>query len=217
MRPRVCNAATSKPSAPPERLPPEPAPGGENAPAGGCGRDLPGDYRLLSQEAPLLRHFNGDPIPREKILAILDIARYAVLGGNSQPVKWLVVHDPERVKKIAPLTVESMKSLQNTGHPMADYVPVLLSAWGRGEDVICRNAPHLLFAIIPDGNPIAPVDAIIALTHVDIAAPAYGVGTFWAGFVAEAAAFYPPLQKELGLPAGFIVIRISFYNAYCLI
>ena len=29
-----------------------------------------------------------------------------------------------------------------------------------------------------------------------------GVGTCWAGFVAGAAAFYPPLKKELGLPAG---------------
>lgn len=109
-----------------------------------------------------IRHFNGDPIPREKILAILDIARYAASGGNSQPVHWLVVHDPERVKKIAPLTVELMKSLQNTGHPMAGYVPVLLAAWWRGEGVICRGAPHLLFATVPDGNPIAPIGATIA-------------------------------------------------------
>lgn len=150
-----------------------------------------------------IRHFIVDPLPRETILEILDIARYAASGGNSQPVQWLVVHDPERVKKIASLTVEWMKSLQNTGHPMAGYVPALISAWESGVDVICRGAPHLLFATIPDGNPIAPVDAIIALSHVDIAAPAYGVGTCWAGFVAGAAAFYQPLQKELGLPAGF--------------
>ena len=40
----------------------------------------------------------------------------------------LEVHDPERVKKIAALTVEWMKSLDNTAHPMAGYLPVLLAA-----------------------------------------------------------------------------------------
>lgn len=126
------------------------------------GEISPETIALYLKKRRSIRHFTGDPLPREKILAILDIARYAASGGNGQPVQWLVVYDPERVKKIAQLTMEWMKSLQNTGHPMADYVPVLLSAWGRGVDVICRNAPHLLFATVPEENSIAPIDATIA-------------------------------------------------------
>ena len=168
----------------------------------GSGESSPETIALYLKKRRSTRHFTGDPLPREKVLAILDIARYAASGGNSQPVKWLMVHDPKRVKMLAALTLEWMKSLQNTGHPMADYVPMLLAAWEKGIDVICQGAPHLLLATIPDSNPIAPTDAIIALTYVDIAAPAYGVGTCWAGFMAGAAAFYQPLQKELGLPAG---------------
>jgi nitroreductase/NAD-dependent dihydropyrimidine dehydrogenase PreA subunit len=149
-----------------------------------------------------VRHFTSDPVPREKILEILDIARYAASGGNGQPVQWLVVHDPEKVKKIAGLTIQWMKSLLNTAHPMSGYVPMFIAAWEQGHDVVCRGAPHLLFAHIPENNPVASVDAIIALTHVDVAAPAFGIGTCWAGFVAMAAISYEPLQKELGLPAG---------------
>jgi nitroreductase/Pyruvate/2-oxoacid:ferredoxin oxidoreductase delta subunit len=149
-----------------------------------------------------VRHFTKEPVPREKVLEILDIARYAASGTNGQPVQWLVVHDPERVRKIAGLTIEWMKTLVNTSHPMSGYVPSLISAWENGNDIICRDAPHLLFAHIPEENPIASVDAIIALTHFDITAPAFGVGTCWAGFVAAAATSYEPLQKELGFPAG---------------
>lgn len=149
-----------------------------------------------------VRHYTSEPVPREKILEVLDIARYAASGTNSQPVEWLVIHDPEKVRKVAELTIEWMKSLENTPNPMSGYVPVLISAWEHGNDVICRGAPHLLFAHIPEESPISPVDAIIALTHFDIAAPAFGIGTCWAGFVAAAATFYEPLQKELGLPAG---------------
>ena len=162
----------------------------------------PEDMGFYLKKRRSVRHFTNDPVPEEKILEILDIARYAASGGNGQPVEWIVVHDPEKVKKIAGLTVEWMKTLINSNHPMSGYVPVLIGSWERGNDVICRGAPHLLFAHIPDGNPIATVDAIIALTHFDVAAPAYGIGTCWAGFVAAATREYSPLKQFLGFPAG---------------
>jgi nitroreductase/NAD-dependent dihydropyrimidine dehydrogenase PreA subunit len=169
---------------------------------GSAGTILPDDLSFYLKKRRSVRHFTKDPVPREKILEILDIARYAASGGNGQPVHWIVVQDPMKVKKIAGLTIEWMKTLQNTDHPMSGYLPMLIGEWERGRDVICRDAPHLLFAHIPEGNPIASVDAIIALTYVDIAAPAFGIGTCWAGFVAMAATSYEPLQKEIGIPGG---------------
>jgi len=160
------------------------------------------DIGYYLQKRRSVRHFTDEPVSKDDILKILDIARYAPSGSNGQPIQWLVVHDRERVKKIAGITMEYMKSLVNTDHPLKGYLPVLISAWDRGMDIICRGAPHLLFAVIPEENPIAPVDAIIALTHFDVAAPAFGVGTCWAGFVAMAASAYQPLQKELGIPPG---------------
>jgi len=168
----------------------------------GAGSVSPETIAFYLKKRRSVRHFTCDPVPREKILEILEIARYAASGGNGQPVQWLVVHDPEKVKKIAGLTIEWMKSLLNTAHPMSGYVPMFIAAWEQGHDVICRGAPHLLFAHIPEANPVASIDAIIALTHFDIAAPAFGIGTCWAGFVAMAAISHQPLQKELGLPAG---------------
>lgn len=149
-----------------------------------------------------VRVFRKDPVPQETIASILDIARYAASGGNGQPVEWLVLHDPSGVRKVAGLTIDWMRTLAGSGHPMAGYIPVLVSGWDAGLDPICRNAPHLLIPHIPAGTPIAPVDALIALTHFDIAAPAYGVGTCWAGFVAMALRESRPLQEFLGLPEG---------------
>ena len=169
---------------------------------GQAGTILPEDMAYYLQKRRSVRNFAEKSVPKETILEILDAVRYAASGGNGQPVQWLVVHDRERVRKIAELTMEWMKSLKDTDHPMKNYLPFLVSAWESGCDVICRGAPHLLFAHIPEDNQIAPIDAIIALTHFYVAAPAFGVGTCWAGFVAAAANFYEPLKKELGLPAG---------------
>ena len=168
----------------------------------GAGVITPENMAFYLKKRRSVREFTRDPVPKETVLRILDIARYAASGGNGQPVEWIVIHDPAKVKRVAGLTVEWMKTLVNTNHPLSGYLPVLIGAWDGGRDVICRDAPHLLFAHIPDDNLIATVDAVIALTHVDVAAPSFGVGTCWAGFVAMAAISYEPLQKEIGIPAG---------------
>jgi nitroreductase/NAD-dependent dihydropyrimidine dehydrogenase PreA subunit len=168
----------------------------------GAGTIPPDEIASYMKNRRSVRHFTSDPIPKEKIAEVLDIARYAASAGNGQPVQWIVIHDPVKVREVAGLTIEWMKTLQNTNHPMSGYMPTLIGAWNAGRDVVCRGAPHLLIAHIPDGNPITSVDAIIALTHFDIAAPAFGIGTCWAGFVAMAVTAYEPLQEILGIPAG---------------
>ena len=85
---------------------------------------------------------------------------------------------------------------------MRNYAARLVDFWGKGIDRICWNAPHLLFTHIPENNPAAVADAFIALTYVDISAPAFGVGTCWAGFVANAAMSWEPLKESLALPKG---------------
>ncbi len=173
----------------------------------GTGTIPPGDLGIYLKKRRSVRHFKKETVSKERIESVLEIARYAASGGNGQPVQWLVIHDPAEVKKIAGLTIEWMKTLVNSGHPMSGYVPMLIAAWEQGNDVICRGAPHLLIAHIPEGNHIATVDAIIALTHFDITAPAFGIGTCWAGFVAAACREYPPMQEALALPEG----RVAAY------
>ncbi len=40
-----------------------------------------------------------------------------------------------------------------------------------------------------------PPEAVIAMTHIDIAAPAFCIGTCWAGFVIMAMEDYGPLKQ----------------------
>ncbi len=149
-----------------------------------------------------IRHFTAQKVEKEKIKQILDIVRYAASGMNAQPVEWMVVYDGKEVKRLAGFTIDWMRSLSSGDSPMSPYAKGLVASWEHGYDPICRNAPHLLIANIPENSPIAPIDAIIALTHFDIAAPAFGLGTCWAGFVAGAAKLWKPMQEALALPEG---------------
>jgi nitroreductase/NAD-dependent dihydropyrimidine dehydrogenase PreA subunit len=158
---------------------------------------------LYIKKRRTVRHFSSTPVAKELIAQILDTVRYAATGGNTQTVKWMVFYDASEVKRIAALTVDWMRSIRNTDHPLSDYVPAIIVLWESGKDLICHDAPHLLFAHIPENEAIFdPTDAIIALTHFDIAAPAFGIGTCWAGFVKMATDSYPPLKEKLALPEG---------------
>jgi nitroreductase len=148
------------------------------------------------------RHYSTKSIEKKLIAEVIDVARYAASGGNGQPVKWIVIHEPAEVKTIARLTIDWMRTIQNTPHPLAPYVAYLITNWDNGLDLICHNAPHILFVHVPVDPIDDPTEAIIALTHFDIAAPAFGIGTCWAGFVKMALDSYKPLKDLLSIPEG---------------
>src|SRR5271169_5925248 len=92
----------------------------------------PGHLGTYLKSRRSIRQYRRDPVKRETIEAILDIARYAASGGNGQPVEWLVIHDSAAVKKVADLTVEWMHELAKSNHPMSGYAPHLIAAYESG-------------------------------------------------------------------------------------
>lgn len=179
----------------------------------------PHNLALYMQKRRSIRHFSSKQVSKDKIQQIMEVARYAPTGGNSQTVQWLIIHDALEVKRIASLTVDWMRTIQNTSHPLSNYVPGIIKAWDMGMDPICRNAPHLIFAHLPHSDFTDDrTDAVIALSYVDIAAPAFGVGTCWAGFIRMAVDSYQPLIDALALPDNRKVGYAMFfgYPANCI-
>jgi nitroreductase len=46
------------------------------------------------------RYFRSDPIPENVLVTAFDAARFAPQGGNRQPVRWIVVSDPDLKKQL---------------------------------------------------------------------------------------------------------------------
>ena len=145
-----------------------------------------------------IRAYKEDNVERDVLAKLIDIARFAPTGSNGQPVKWLVIQDSDEVHRIAEHVIDWMKHVR-AEKPSATYVDGIVAAWETGVDYICRGAPHL---IIAHSSRRGPTDCVIALTYMELAAPAFGLGTCWAGFVNAAANAWPPLQEYLGLPEG---------------
>jgi len=150
-----------------------------------------------------IRRFRPEPVPRETIEALLDVVRYAPSSSNRQAVKWLVIHDTAEVRRLTGLVVDWFRSrLSDDSSPNRKTLAAMIRSWRNGSDPICRNAPHLVIPYTARQHSLAPVDAAIATAHLEIAAPAHGVGTCWGGYFQMAAEGWEPLRHALNLPHG---------------
>jgi len=150
-----------------------------------------------------VRVFKDKPVEKEKIQRLIEVARYAPTGGNSQAVEWLAVTDKARLKKIAGLTVDWVRQLAKDPKVVAaaPYLPMIVAAWDAGYDSVLRNAPAIIVASAPVEIMSGQVDVTIAMTYLDLMAPALGLGACWAGLLQGALTASPSLKSEVGMPA----------------
>lgn len=67
-------------------------------------------------------------------------------------------------------------------------------------DTIFFNAPHLVIAYADTRNMVAHDACITALTHLELVAHSYGIGTCWSGVLGVYSNLISSFAKELGIP-----------------
>jgi nitroreductase/NAD-dependent dihydropyrimidine dehydrogenase PreA subunit len=150
-----------------------------------------------------IRFFKKQPVEKEKLQRLIEIARYAPTGGNLQLVEWMVFTDADRIKEIARLTVECMRTLiAEAPQSLPPYVPLIVGAWDMGYNTVTWSAPALIVASAPMEATTGMIDVPVALSYLDLAAQTLGLGTCWAGLIEGALQGSATVRKSVGLPDG---------------
>ena len=155
-----------------------------------------------------IRHYKPDAVPKEKITQLLDIARIAPTGANSQNVSYYIVSNADKLRKITAATIDWMEKQVKNGSPSGLYFAGPVKKYRTtGQDVILRNAPCLIIALTAkDFFPRGRDNTHFSLAYAELYAPAIALGTCWAGlFEACAMNGYQPLLDILNLPEGTAV------------
>lgn len=149
-----------------------------------------------------IRCYKPESVPRELTLQLLEAARYAPSGHNSQGVAYLVVERPQALQRVCDMVVAWMGRVMETDSELANrlHMPGIIRAHERGEDRILRRAPQLLVAHAPGHFAPAQVTTYLALEYVELYATTLGLGTCWAGFAQVCAQQYPALPDYLKIP-----------------
>jgi nitroreductase/NAD-dependent dihydropyrimidine dehydrogenase PreA subunit len=149
-----------------------------------------------------IRNFKNKPVEKALLQKVFDIVRYAPTASNKQPVHWLFLEQEKAVKKVVALTIDWIKYIIKNEPEMANEknFDKVVAAFESGADPICRGAKHLLFCYANKTLTSAGTDCAIAMTHVELILPSFGLGDCWAGYVTYAAQLWPPLVEYLNLP-----------------
>ena len=149
-----------------------------------------------------IRCFTDESLDRGTLTKLIELARHAPTGSNSQQVGWVVVHEREKVEAIAGMTIDYLLSQAHKDPSSANAASIqrIAAKANAGYDYICRGAPHLILAHAPESR--GPTDSVIALTYLEIAAFSLGLGPCWGGYVGAAAGNSPALRDFLKIPQG---------------
>lgn len=164
-----------------------------------------------------IRQFKNNPVPREIIEKVLDLARYAPTASNNQDVGYIVITD-KRILEEAAQNIFGLASrlynmtkngigklfLNATGLSQNRYIRVMKYAQEQhaqtGRDFILYNAPVLILIHAPKRKPFASDNCNIAATTIINYAHTLGLGTCFLGFIVAALRFSGKLRKNFGVP-----------------
>jgi len=155
-------------------------------------------YQFLRSRRSI-RCYKKTPVSRERLLQLMDIARFAPTGSNLQGLSYLVIEDHETLQKITAQTIDWMEKHNS-------YAVYVAAYRNEGNDVILRNAPCLVVALAPKDFSRGRDNTHFSLAYTELYAPSLGLGSCWAGlFEACAASGYRPMLETLKLPEDKVV------------
>lgn len=124
------------------------------------------------------RNYRQDEVEAEKIEKILEAARQAPSGGNNQTNHFLVIRNPEVLRKLALMAEEAFAGMEITEDTYKSLKnSIVLSK--RGGYVFYYNAPVMIVVANRNdyGNNIA--DCACAIENMMVAANALDLGSCW--------------------------------------
>ncbi|MGV8983620.1 nitroreductase family protein [Clostridium sp.] len=146
-----------------------------------------------------IRTYKNKSVSRDKLTKLVDIARLAPTGSNSQGISFVVVEDTQLVKKAVELIIEMLEH-----SPLNGAYKGLTSVYREtGVDPILRGAPNLIMTTADKDFAGGRGNSISSLTYLELFAPSLGLGTCWAGYFEYCASLKDsPLLKLFNIPEG---------------
>ncbi len=175
-----------------------------------------------------IRAFRDKPLAKETIERIIDGARFAPSGHNSQSTEYLVVQDSAVLNQVSAMVIEYLKfEIKRFDNPLFRTLALLadresaesglheipgfksmIQMFETGGDPILNGAPVLLAFHARRTDGFADVNAQLALQNASLVAHSLGIGHFYTGWVLSpgrapmARAWNRRIPDLIGIPPG---------------
>ncbi len=171
--------------------------------------------RLLMTRRSVRRYRKAGVEP-ERIRHMLEmVSRHAPTAVNQQMVRLTVVDDPAVMDSLRERMTAAALAVVREGRLPAglERIAQYLKGCENGEDVIFRNAPHLLVASAPESSLAPMADCHIAMSYFELLASSYGLGTVWDGIAKAVLTFVTPeFRAVLGIPEDHTIACVMVFG-----
>ncbi|MZP29577.1 4Fe-4S dicluster domain-containing protein [Heliobacterium undosum] len=147
-----------------------------------------------------IRNYLNQPVPREELRKLVNVARFAPTAMNLQGLSYLIVDDQAILQEALEIVVRWLEADASLAQRAARYIQ---PSREEGKDAILRGAPALIMTTADSRHPRARENALFSLAYLELYAPALGLGTCWAGvFESCALSEDSPLLELFHIPKG---------------
>jgi nitroreductase/Pyruvate/2-oxoacid:ferredoxin oxidoreductase delta subunit len=155
-----------------------------------------------------VRVFKNQPVSRDVITGLIEIARYAPSSHNKQDVEWLVIDNPQELLSIESMGLDWMRWMIANQPKLATAfkMDVMYKQAEIDRNRLLRGGPVLIVAHAGQENPMAGPNCTVALNYLDLAAKSQGLGCCWVGMLVLMSSLgFPQAKKALPVPEGHMI------------
>ena len=137
-----------------------------------------------------IRQYKSDPVPIEDVMRVIEAARWAASGNNTQPWEFVVVRDKDKLRQVTEILIEQNQRLRekslNFPHTNKDYLwnistLIFVCADPRFKPAYPQsNASEELAKMYRENGERIYIQSIAAaICNILLAATSLGLGTVW--------------------------------------
>ncbi len=155
-----------------------------------------------------IRKFDSKKIPRKVIKEIVEAGRYAPSSHNSQPWRFVVIENREKIRMLSDYIKSWFRKRIGIGRIFGIFNSGIRKEVESGKkrlveaDLFFYDAPALIAVCSEDGK-FADKDCACAAQNMMLAARSMGIGSCWIGFADVVINTDKKLMRSLGVPDGY--------------
>ena len=153
------------------------------------------EYLLRSRRS--IRNYKTEPVLKEKLTKLINIARFAPTAANSQGISFIAVQNRQLLEQALEICIETLEN-----SPLRPSVEEIIKSYREdGHDSVFRGAPNLIIATSDKNFSNGRDNAVSSLTYLELYAPSLGLGSFRLGILEHCMAIEnSPLLKLFNIP-----------------
>lgn len=177
----------------------------------------PDDILNLIQSRRSTRKYKRENVSKETLEKLKQMLNYSPTGKNSHALHFSFIEDVEVMEDFKKKVYDSILKFLNK--KPVQYFSEKFKKFSRfkkailsNQDIIFRNAPHLVVVSAPVDSSCPHQDGIIALSYFELYANSLGLGTCWCGYGYALLKMFGEFCEYLQVPKGYMPVYVMLFG-----